>query len=140
MDQADLEQLQAKLPEHKEQLAQIEELLKANPNDETLLKLHADLKQVIALTEDLTKMQGKHAHALLSFCFFPLPKQSSLSSPRSCVSLPGIPTLPQEERKWKVDDRCMALWEDGQYYVARIDSVDDVGGYTITYLEYGQQV
>jgi survival-of-motor-neuron-related-splicing factor 30 len=107
----DIGEVTTRLKENKEQLASIEQLLKSNPNDQTLLKLQSDLRQVVALTEDLSKMAG-------------------------------VPPLPveTEESKWKVGDRCEALWsEDGKWYVARVESVDDLATYTVTYLEYGNK-
>jgi len=50
-----VEQLAKKLQEHKDQLHQVEQMLMENPEDETLLKLKADLTQVVSLTEDLTR-------------------------------------------------------------------------------------
>lgn len=119
-----VDELARKLREHQDQLAQVDNLLKVNPSDETLLKLQADLRQVVALTEDLTKMQG----AL----------KSILAQSLTVLVCSGVPALPGEEDKgWKVGDRCVALWEeDGKWYTARIDSIDN-GNYAVTYLDYG---
>jgi hypothetical protein len=46
-------ELAAKLAGYQQQLASIEELLAADPNNPQILKLKQDLHQVIALTEDL---------------------------------------------------------------------------------------
>lgn len=48
-----VQELAEKLSAHKEQLSQIEELLKQTPTDAELLKLKDDLTQVIALTQEL---------------------------------------------------------------------------------------
>mmetsp|Transcript_42756 Transcript_42756/g.71248 ORF Transcript_42756/g.71248 Transcript_42756/m.71248 type:complete len:305 (-) Transcript_42756:173-1087(-) len=43
--------------EHKSQLEQVGQLLRAKPGDPTLMKLYDDLKKVVELTEDLKKTQ-----------------------------------------------------------------------------------
>eukprot|EP00954_Amorphochlora_amoebiformis_P014057 1101858-Amorphochlora_amoeboformis.AAC.1 len=47
----------------------------------------------------------------------------------------------QEERRAKevkVGDRCEAVWTDGKWYTARVDSVDEANNkYGVTYLVYG---
>lgn len=48
-----VQELADKLVEHKQQLSQIEELLKQTPDDVELMKLKDDLIQVITLTQDL---------------------------------------------------------------------------------------
>jgi len=80
--QDDLEKLRQQLEEHRRQLADVEQVLQETPNDESLLKLHTDLRKIIALTEDLTKMRG----------------------------LPSVPVV-QDEITWKAGDRCLALYE-----------------------------
>jgi len=104
--------LQKKIAEQKSQLSVIEGLLKSSPNDQALLNLQTDLRQLLAMTEDLTKMQD----------------------------VPPLPVV-NVESKWKAGDRCLALWEeDAKYYVARVDGLDATGQQcAITYLEYGNQ-
>jgi len=103
-----IDELAKKLALHKSQLHTVEGLLKNAPDDHVLLKLQSDLRQVVALTEDLTKMKGV------------------------------MPLAFVEETKWKQGDRCLALWsEDNKWYVARIDGASELATYTVTYLEYG---
>ena len=54
MADAQINELQSKLAEHRAQLAQIDRLLALKSNDDVLQKLKADLVQVIQLTEELT--------------------------------------------------------------------------------------
>jgi len=50
-------ELEEKLETYKEQLQQVEAALVEAPDDEALLQLKADLKEVVTLTEDLVKYQ-----------------------------------------------------------------------------------
>mmetsp|Transcript_57893 Transcript_57893/g.154698 ORF Transcript_57893/g.154698 Transcript_57893/m.154698 type:complete len:323 (+) Transcript_57893:107-1075(+) len=52
------EDLLTKLDQYREQLAQVESGLEENPEEPQLLKLRNDLREVIALTEDLQKYQA----------------------------------------------------------------------------------
>ena len=47
------EELVTKLNTYKEQLAQVQELIKTDPNNESFFKLRDDLLEVVALTQDL---------------------------------------------------------------------------------------
>lgn len=52
------EELLTKLDTYREQLAQVEEALEAQPDEPSLVKLRNDLTEVIVLTEDLVKYQA----------------------------------------------------------------------------------
>jgi len=52
------EELLTKLDTYREQLAQVEEALEAQPDEASLVKLKNDLTEVIVLTEDLVKYQA----------------------------------------------------------------------------------
>jgi hypothetical protein len=60
MDQS-VDELNAKLSVYREQLSQVEELLSGNPTNDQLLKIKADLVEVIAITIDLVRT----LHALI---------------------------------------------------------------------------
>jgi hypothetical protein len=49
------EELVTKLNTYKEQLAQVQELIKTDPNNESFFKLRDDLLEVVALTQDLVR-------------------------------------------------------------------------------------
>jgi len=135
----DIDSLSSKLQEHESQLAEVEAMLEKSPEDEMLLKLHQDLSHVIQLTHDLTaRKNGKVSE----------PDQSIEAEdddgppplPGELQSGSGIMSISSGDMKWTVGDRCMALWEDGQFYHARIDSVKDEQRLTVTFLAYGNQV
>jgi len=90
-----------------EQLTQIEQLLAVTPDDPELLKLKSDLEQIVALTHDLA--QGD--------------------------TIPDEPAAVADDSKWQVEDRCMALWEDGKYYAATIKEIRD-DDYHVNFLDY----
>ena len=50
-----------------------------------------------------------------------------------------MPALPVgAEKAWKAGERCKALYaEDGKWYDARIESTEDLAGYTVTWLDFG---
>lgn len=56
--QQSAEELLTKLDTYREQLAQVEEALEAQPDEPSLVKLKNDLTEVIVLTEDLVKYQA----------------------------------------------------------------------------------
>lgn len=51
---ADVADLMQRLQEHRDQLAQIDQLLQLTPGDEELIKIKGDLEQVVALTLELS--------------------------------------------------------------------------------------
>ena len=53
-----LEELVASLEEHKASLAEVDELLSADPTNAEFLEVKASLQEVIELTEDLVKEAG----------------------------------------------------------------------------------
>jgi len=139
MMEEDVDSLSSKLQEHQAQLQEVEEMLAKNPEDEILLKLHQDLSQVIQLTHDLSSQKNGAP-------------EDDAQQPPAQDDDDGPPPLPSEiesgvvnsissgDYKWSVGDRCMALWEDGQYYHARIDAVKDEQRVTVTFLGFGNQV
>ena len=52
-------ELAAKLQTYGEQLAQVEQLLAADPQNQQFMKLRQDLLEVTKLTEDLLKRRGR---------------------------------------------------------------------------------
>jgi len=113
-----VEQLESKILDNKKQLVQVEELLRMSPGDEELLKIHGELNHLIKLTEDLRNLKS------------PYPLSSSVPPP--------LPADFKQERTWKAGDRCLAVWEeDNKPYIAKIDSITEVGTYKVTYLDYG---
>jgi len=144
-----VEQLAKKLQEHKDQLAQVEQMLLENPDDETLLKLKADLTQVVSLTEDLTQAGKDDDEGEEEKTEMMETDKNKILDPNEMSDVPTLPTDISEgigpteiltEKKWTIGDRCQALWEDGKYYNARIDGITAAENFSIIYLDYGNQM
>ncbi|KAH0557251.1 survival of motor neuron-related-splicing factor 30 isoform X2 [Cotesia glomerata] len=107
------------LQNYKLQLQQVEAALTTDPTNEELMKLKIDLEEVIELTRDLIKSQQQEK------------KQSNGMDPKDPILLAVL------ANKWKPGDECMAPWsEDGKYYEATIDAINDDGLVNITFKEY----
>lgn len=109
------EDLEKRLSSHQQKLEGIEAALVQKPEDEVLLGLCADLKQVIKLTEDLLKVRRSKTEVKK-------PKKEKV------------------EKEWKEGDICIAKWSDGNWYYAKITEMVNVGpetSFKILYLEYG---
>ncbi|KAL6444082.1 survival of motor neuron-related-splicing factor 30 isoform X1 [Formica exsecta] len=107
------------LQNYKLQLQQVEAALTTDPNNEELIKLKFDLKEVIKLTHDLIKSQQQEK------------RQANGMDAKDPILLAVL------ANKWKVGDQCMAPWsEDGKYYEATIDSISEDGVVNITFNEY----
>lgn len=62
--QQSVEELAAKLAEHRQNLASVDALLLQKSGDETLLKLREDLLTVIELTKNLLALRTKQEQAI----------------------------------------------------------------------------
>ncbi|XP_015122516.1 survival of motor neuron-related-splicing factor 30 isoform X1 [Diachasma alloeum] len=107
------------LQNYKLQLQQVEAALTTDPTNEELLKLKIDLEEVIELTQDLIKSQQQEK------------RQSNGMDAKDPILLAVL------ANKWKVGDSCMAPWsEDGKYYEATIDAINEDGLVNITFNEF----
>lgn len=108
------EDLVKQLSSYKAQLAQVEVALSSDPDNEDLRKLQKDLQEVIDLTKDL------------------LTSQTSEGTSASTNPAPI-------KHKWKIGDRCMAVWNtDGQMYEAEIEEIDrENSTAAVTFIGYG---
>ncbi|XP_011309933.1 survival of motor neuron-related-splicing factor 30 [Fopius arisanus] len=107
------------LQNYKLQLQQVEAALTTDPSNEELLKLKIDLEEVIELTHDLIKSQQHEK------------RQSNGMDAKDPILLAVL------ANKWKVGDSCMAPWsEDGKYYEATIDGINEDGVVNITFNEF----
>lgn len=105
-----------------------------DPENEELLKLKKDLEEVIELTRDLIRTQMEEQ------------KKSSYVEPSSSkVCYDDIEAALLEADKlvgsatkiWKVGDKCQAKWtEDGQYYDATIEAINDDGEVSVVFDAY----
>lgn len=119
------DELAESLRTYKLQLQQVEASLMTDPTNEDLLKLQADLQEVIELTSDL--ISGSRAAAS--------------GSGNVNEETAAVPSTSQDEEpalSWQVGDQCMALYsEDAMYYEATIEEILDDGACTVTFTEYG---
>lgn len=107
------------LQEYEIQLEQVEIALKADPNNEELLKLKKDLLEVIQLTKELIDAEADESLE---------PKSAKNARLNLNISQPI---------KWKTGDRCMAIWRvDGKHYPAVVDQILDDGTCTVIFEGY----
>lgn len=99
---------ESNLQEYQIQLEQVELALKSDPSNDELLKLKADLVEVIGLTKELLNEENEARE-----------------------SRKGT------EITWKSGDKCMAVWRvDGKYYSATVDQVLEDGTCTVIFDGY----
>jgi len=131
----DISSNQEQLATYKVQFDQIEQALKQDPDNESLLKLKADLIDVINLTEDLLKL-NKHPNKEIKEknsvkeMFTP-----STPPSKSASSVPFSPSFSN-------GTRCLAKYdEDGLWYEAVIESVpiSPEDKYLVSFTDYGNQ-
>jgi survival-of-motor-neuron-related-splicing factor 30 len=111
------------LAQYKSQLKQVEAALAAEPTNDELLKLKANLEEVIKLTQDLVQLNTATG-------VIPSSGQAiseSISSSK-LANASGSSTHITTSGQWSVGSRCQAVWSaDGQYYNATIASIDANG-------------
>ncbi|XP_062520851.1 survival of motor neuron-related-splicing factor 30-like [Corticium candelabrum] len=113
----------ANLTQYKSQLKQVEAALAAEPNNDELLKLKANLEEVMKLTQDLVQLNTAAGVTPGSSQVVPDAISSTMMS-SSASNSTHITTSGQ----WSVGSRCQAVWSvDGQYYNATIVSISSNG-------------
>ncbi|XP_022091092.1 survival of motor neuron-related-splicing factor 30-like [Acanthaster planci] len=109
------EDWQTNLSTYRAQLQQVEAALTNDPENEELIKLKADLQDVIELTLDLIQ-----------------------AGPGAKSEGDEVEKEMTETSSWGVGDNCQALYsEDGLYYEGKIDEVHMDGTVTVTFEGYG---
>jgi len=99
---------EAKLKTYRQQLAQVEAAIEADPSNREWSKLKEDLLEVIQLTSQLAQVKA---------------------------SAPAVKD--DELRTYSVGEKCQAIFEqDGQWYNAKIVALSE-DGYFVTFLSYG---
>lgn len=107
------------LQNYRLQLQQVEAALTTDPSNKELLKLKIDLEEVIELTHDLIKSQQQEK------------RQTDETDVKDPILLAVL------ANKWSVGDLCLAPWsEDGKYYEATIDGINEEGVVNVTFNEY----
>lgn len=146
---ASVEELEEKLSQYKENFLQIETALKQVPNNEALLKAKSDLWEVINLTEDLLKLKKKPVtvsakdteskHSSASSSSHSSTTSISTSAPPSQPPPPSSDSdvIPSAQSPVK----CMALYSDGQWYDAIIESYPETPDdkYIVQYVGYNER-
>lgn len=109
------------LQEYEIQLEQVEIALKLAPNNEELLKLKADLIEIINLTKELIDTETDENVSLAA---------RNSKNAKATLNLNHSIT-------WKTGERCMAIWRvDAKYYPAVVDQVLDDGTCTVIFDGY----
>ncbi|XP_026758732.1 survival of motor neuron-related-splicing factor 30 [Galleria mellonella] len=108
------------LRNYKLQLQQVEAALLTDAQNEELLKLKADLEEVIELTQDLIKTQDGDSK---------VPNIHGSSNDdvvtASLLAAHEGETAEKSYSNWRVGEKCLAKWRaDGMYYEALIEEVD----------------
>ncbi|XP_077295502.1 survival of motor neuron-related-splicing factor 30 [Arctopsyche grandis] len=107
------------------QLQQVEAALTTDPENEELIKLKADLQEVIELTQDLLKNQQTEETAKVVNGAIPVDDDVTASLMGAELEV-GSNNRAKSKKKWKIGDKCLAKWEDdGQFYEATIDEIID---------------
>jgi len=106
-------------------------MLAKTPENDILLRLRQDLSSVIDMTRELLESKNSASSVTAAVDDDEPPPLPDLSGPQSVT---------HGENKWNVGDRCMAPWDDGDLYHARVEAVKDADTLTVTFLAYGNQV
>ncbi|XP_072944021.1 survival of motor neuron-related-splicing factor 30 [Epargyreus clarus] len=109
------------LRNYKLQLQQVEAALLTDPDNEELLKLKADLEEVIELTQDLIKTQEgdskfNNVHS----------SSNDDDVTASLLAAEGGDVQESSTSKWHIGDKCLAKWRaDGMFYDAVVEEIGD---------------
>ncbi|XP_053618443.1 survival of motor neuron-related-splicing factor 30 [Plodia interpunctella] len=107
------------LRNYKLQLQQVEAALLTDPQNEELLKLKADLEEVIELTQDLIKTQDGDSKVTNI--------RGSSNDDDVTASLLAAEEAEAGERSyssWRIGEKCLAKWRsDGMFYEAVIEEI-----------------
>jgi survival-of-motor-neuron-related-splicing factor 30 len=151
MENLSVEELEKKLIGYKTAYEKIEAGLRIQSSNEALLKAKNEILNVIDLTEKVLRLKRKpHANTEITTDekpkIIPLPtevktepKPVPKKEVKQEIQLPTPNPAPSiVETNLVVGGLCMALWEDGQYYQATIESIS-TDGYFVTFAGYGNQ-
>ncbi|XP_018320369.1 survival of motor neuron-related-splicing factor 30 isoform X2 [Agrilus planipennis] len=115
------------LQNYKLQLQQVEAALLSDPNNKELQKLKVDLEEVIDLTLDL-KNKAEEAAKQPEYHEVTNNLYEDDEVTRSLLAVEQFVAKNKNKKIWRIGDLCMAKWSDnGQYYEARIDSINPDG-------------
>lgn len=127
--------MKTNLEAYKIQLQQVEAAITAEPDNESLLKLKVDLEEVISITEDLMNASDEEDEKAKGIDD---DKASSDAEDlvKKFLASSSLPQAPSVLKKWKVGEKCMAIWsKNKQYYEAVIDGISE-GKAVVTFSGY----
>ncbi|XP_057417597.1 uncharacterized protein LOC130711849 isoform X2 [Lotus japonicus] len=135
-DEVSIEELASNLSTYKDQLYQVRQLLNDDPSNSEYVDMERELREVIALTEELLATA----------------KQNEMSSSNAVPNADTSPSLsnPMEnkgeldssydhEQKFPVGSKIQAVWsDDGEWYEATIEA-HTPNGYYVRYENWGNR-
>lgn len=158
-----LDELRSNLVEYRTQLAQVEELLLNEPNNEEYADIYNSLTEVIELTENLVKEARSkelvQEHKEESQAEYSAPQsvqprpRGNITTQAPSLQLPSIlpPQVAQQIRSaqqkaalqgqapavWAIGARCQAVYSgDGEWYEATVKGVSDTGDFVVSFDAY----
>ena len=124
-------ELAASLQEYQEQLGQVQELLAVEPHNSEYLDLQQSLLEVIGLTSDLLRSSAPASGITSDLLRSGGPSASGFSSG------PSLPTTGNLlKTKWSPGEPCQAMFSDGQWYPATVQSAAPNGQYRVLFDHY----
>jgi len=131
---------ESELSSYQLQLQQVEAALTSDPANSELLKLKADLEQVIDLTKQLVSQSVAKAGSQPEEAEEEEPPAPSSSSSGAVA---GTKRKFHEEftpvKHWQVGEQCQALWhKDGNYYEATVSEITTDGDVQVKFRHNGQ--
>lgn len=85
-------------------MLQVEAALLTDPENEELLKLKADLEEVIELTQDLIKTQENESRVSDVH-------DSSNNSDVTASLLSAEQSVTEQQTNWRIGEKCLAKWK-----------------------------
>lgn len=101
----------------------------SDPDNEELLKLKTDIDELISLQRELIKTQLEEQRKYVE------PSSSGMFDEKSYYKEQKSKTT-TPLKIWKVGDKCMAKFEDSQYYEATIEAITDFGEVSVCFDAY----
>lgn len=153
------------MQEYRGQLEQVEQLLLMDPENQELSDMYNGLAEVIELTEDLLKdaleQQKQHETAATAAVAGALAAGPLGLNPLLQIVTPPTLNLPsilpasvaeqirraqvraaltgQAPVAWAIGAKCQALYSDGEWYEAKVESINAAGQFVVVFEGYGNR-